>query len=135
MRIEIGPKDIKEDKVMLVRRDNGKKESVKLKDLKQKVEEELEDIQKCLFNKAEKLLKENIIKVKNLKEIGETIKNKKIAFAPLCGDESCEGDLKTGTLGVKVLNVPEKQPSELEKSKCSICAKKADYFAYIGKSY
>ena len=63
------------------------------------------------------------------------VDGKKIAFAPLCNSRDCEDKLKFESGGAKVLNIPEKQPSELGKSKCVICGAKADYLAYIGKSY
>ncbi len=135
LRIEIGPKDLKENKVVVVRRDSGKKEEIKIKDLKKKIEKILEDIQNNLLKKADKLLKDSIVNVKSFNELKKAINNKKIAFASLCKSRECEDNLKFETSGAKVLNIPETQPKELEKSECVICNKKADYFAYIGKSY
>ncbi len=135
LRIEIGPKDVEAKKVILVRRDNGKKETVAIKDLKKKVSASLAEIQDNLFSRAKKLLDESIIKANDLKEIKKTIENKKIALAPLCNSTQCEENLKSETQGAKVLNIPEQQPKELAKAKCAVCNSKANYFAYIGKSY
>lgn len=134
LRIEIGPKDVEEKKVLIVRRDNGKKESVLFEKVKDKVEELLEDIQTEMLKKAEKLLKEAIVKVEKFDALKKTIESKKIAFAPLCNSRKCEDELKFKSGGAKVLNIPEQQPS-LEKAKCVICGMKPDYFAYVGKSY
>lgn len=135
LRIEIGPKDLEKKSVMLVRRDNGKKETVAIKDLKKKVWDTLADIQDNLFAKAKKLLDESIIKANNLKEIKKAIENKKIAFIPLCNSTQCEENLKSESQGAKVINIPENQSKELSKAKCAICNSKASYFAYVGKSY
>jgi prolyl-tRNA synthetase len=132
IRIEIGPKDLGKKSVVLVRRDNGKKEVVKISALKKKVESTLEDIQKGLLKKAEKMLKDAIVKADSLDKIKKIIKNKKIAFAPLCNSEDCEGKLKHESGGAKVLNIPEKQKVV---GKCVVCRKAAHYWAYIGKSY
>ena len=63
------------------------------------------------------------------------LKGKKIAFTPLCENVKCEDNLKFESEGAKVLNIPNKQPLKLGKSACVMCKKKAEYFAYIGKSY
>lgn len=135
LRIEIGPKDIEKNEVILVRRDNGHKEKVKIKELEKKCREILEDIQDSLFKKADNLLKENILEAKTIGDVKKAVSGKKLAFAPLCKKRECEDTLKFESGGAKVLNIPEKQPSGLSKAKCVHCGDKADYFAYVGKSY
>jgi Prolyl-tRNA synthetase len=56
LRIEIGPKDIEKNQVVVVRRDTGEKEPVKLPALKKRVAELLDDIQLQLFQKAKRFL-------------------------------------------------------------------------------
>ncbi|MBI2631833.1 proline--tRNA ligase [Candidatus Pacearchaeota archaeon] len=133
LRIEIGPKEIEKKEVIIIRRDNNKKETVKIKDLKEKINEELEDIQNKLFDKAKKFLYGNFIECSSLNEVKKAIENKKIALAPLSKDEEIEDKLKFETGGAKVLNIPDEQPSV--RGKCIISGKDADYYAYIGKSY
>ena len=133
LRVEIGPKDLGKKQVVLVRRDSGKKEIVKIKDLGEKVDKFLEEMQSNMLNKAEKTLKEAIVKCESLAEIKKAVENKKIAFAPLCYKEDCENVLKYECGGVKVLNIPEKQDNKL--GKCVVCDGKAEYLAYVGKSY
>jgi prolyl-tRNA synthetase len=135
LRIEIGPKDLEKGSVVVVRRDDGKKENLKIAGLDKKVGKLLEDMQKDMLVKAEKSLLENIVVVRNLREADKAIKEKKIVFAPLSKDKGDEDMLKFKLGGAKVLNIPEIQPSGLEKEKCIVSGKKADYWAYIGKSY
>jgi prolyl-tRNA synthetase len=135
LRIEIGPKDIANKEVVVSRRDNGKKQSVKVKDLDKFIEKQLEEIQENLFKKAKKLLYDNIEEKIDIKGVEYSIHNKKIAFSPLCKKRECEDELKHRTNGAKVLNIPFSQPGKLKESKCVICDGKADYFCYIGKSY
>ena len=54
IRIELGPKDLKKNQVILVRRDTNSKESVKISSLNKKIESSLKEIQENLFKKAEK---------------------------------------------------------------------------------
>lgn len=135
IRVEIGERDIKKGEVVLVRRDNGKKSSVKNGDVKKEVEMILERIQDDLYKKASDLLKDGVIKVKDLKGIKKAVADKKISLAPLCGDVGCEDMLKYKSDGAKVLNIPEEQPKELKNSNCVVCESKANYFGYVGKSY
>ena len=135
LRIEIGPKELKENKLIVIRRDNGKKEVIKISDVKKEIGKLLEEIQESLLKKAEKLLKENITEAENLKDLKSAIKNKKIALVPLCGARECEDIVKYESGGAKVLNIPFQQPKKLDRAKCAICGKKAEYFAYVGKSY
>lgn len=132
IRIEIGPKEIKENSAIIVRRDTNSKEKVNLTIIERKIKLVLEDIQNNLLKKAEKLLKENIVEADNFKDLEKSIKNKKIVLTPLCSSRECEDNLKSKTDGAKVLNIPEKQP---KRAACVICNKDSDYWAYVGKSY
>lgn len=132
IRIELGPKDLAQKKVIVVRRDTSEKITVPIKDIKKKIETLLEEIQKNLLEKAEKLLEKSIVQCMDFNSLNKTVNGKQIAFSPLCKSRECEDNLKHKTEGAKVLNIPEKQPKGGE---CVICKKKADYWAYIGKSY
>ena len=132
LRIEIGPKEIENKSVILVRRDTNEKRVVKIQDIKKIAKAVLEDIQSNLLKKAKKLLYDNIIKAERYNEVEKAIKDKKIAFAPLCKSAECEDNLKFKTQGAKVLNIPENQP---KKTRCILCNKDSGYWAYIAKSY
>ena len=119
----------------MVRRDTNKKESVPIKELKRRTSEMLEEIQSGLFEKAKKLLNGALVEADNMASVKGAISGKKIALVPLCGDTECEDMLKSETGGAKVLNIPEKQPAKLGKSKCIVCGKKAQYFGRVAKSY
>jgi prolyl-tRNA synthetase len=133
IRIELGSRDLAKNEVVVVRRDNLTKQSVKISELETEIPQILNNIQESLFKKAKKLLDNNILEVNNLEQTQLAIKNKKIALAPLCSSKECEEDLKFKTEGAKVLNIPEKQSKP--KTKCIICNKEADYIARVGKSY
>jgi len=133
IRLEIGPKDIKKDQVVLVRRDLNTKKEIKISHLKDKVEALLETIQKSLFMKAKKLLNDNIAEVKNWKEFEDAVKNKKIVKANFCNVTECEDEIKSKLEGAKALNIPFNQEG-LEKN-CAHCGKKAKVIAYFAKSY
>jgi len=134
LRIEIGPKDLEKKQVLLARRDTGEKQALKISSLTKELPSILEKIQTNLYNTAEKVLKNSIVEVDNLKEAKTQLKNKKILFAPWCGSVKCEEQFKTDT-GAKSLNSPDKQPKLKPNQKCFICEEKATKWFYLGKSY
>ncbi len=135
IKIEIGPNEMKSKEAVVSRRDTGEKIKVKVKDLDKHVDNLLENIQDNLFKKAQKLLFDNIVEVKNLQGVVKAVNNKKIAFAPFCRRRECEDELKFKSGGAKVLNIPDSQPVNLKGAKCVVCDGKADYFGYVAKSY
>ncbi len=134
LRLEIGPKDLEKKQVIVVKRNTGEKIQLKIKTLKNEIPKILEKMQKELFEKAEKLLKENISKTENKKEMIKLIKDKKIVIVPLKNDKTSEEILKSETGGAKVLFIdPEK--TSVKNKKCIISGDNADYWVYVGKSY
>ncbi|MBD3164710.1 proline--tRNA ligase [Candidatus Woesearchaeota archaeon] len=133
LRLEIGPKDIEKKQVVVVRRDTGKKEFVKRKELKEKVKELLEDIQNSLFEKARQNMKKNIIEAESWDEFMKAAEEKKLIYAPFCGSEECEDYIKDKTRGANTRAIPFNQKKA--NKKCVHCNKEAGMYAYFGKCY
>jgi len=133
LRIEIGPKDVEADQLVLVRRDNNEKQSIKTKDLEKKVEETLNNIQEHLFKKAKDYLIKSIVEVHGFDELVDAIKNKKMAKALFCGEGQCEDHIKDKTEGANCRCIPfEQKPAH---GKCVQCGKEAKFWAIFGKGY
>jgi len=133
LRIEIGPKDLENDQLVLVRRDNNEKQTIKTKDLEKKVEQTLNDIQENLFRKAKDYLMNSIVEVHSFDEFINTIKNKKMAKAMFCGQSECEDVIKDKTEGATCRCIPFEQ--KLVKGKCIQCNSDAKFWALFGKGY
>jgi prolyl-tRNA synthetase len=132
IRLEIGPKDLEKKQVIMVRRDNGKKESVKFNSLDEKVKRVLEDIQKNLFDKAKKFLENSIKIVKNKNEFKKALDNKNLIKMCWCDNGKCEDEIKNET-GAKCITIPFKQ--DKIGGNCAYCGKEAKVWAYFGRSY
>ncbi|MBR9689715.1 MAG: proline--tRNA ligase [Candidatus Altiarchaeota archaeon] len=133
LRLEIGPRDIKEKKAVLVRRDSGEKSEVSDMYVEQAVQEGLAEIQAELFSRGKKNLEENTVVTESLEDLKKAIKGKKWARVPHCGEEACEN-----ALAEKVEGGPRVIPFEQEavhNNKCINCDKKAAYWVYWGRSY
>jgi prolyl-tRNA synthetase len=135
LRMEIGPRDLKENKVILVRRDNGKKESKQIDDnLAREIKKILDEIQDNLFQKAKENLDNSITQVKDMKELIKAIENKKLALANFCGESACEESIKEKTNGGTTRCIP--LDKEIKKgSKCIYCDKAAKHLIYFARSY
>jgi len=123
LRIEIGPKEVKENGATLVRRDNGKKYYFHCDSLEQRVEKILSDIQKSLFRKSSSFLKENTKEAGDYQEFKDMIKQKKgFVSAFWCEDPKCEAKIKEETKATtRVLPLGSKE----RKGKCIYCGRAA----------
>jgi prolyl-tRNA synthetase len=133
LRIEIGPKDIAKNQVVLVRRDNNNKESVKIARLDKKIKDILEDIQNNLFSKARKFLNSSIVEAKDWNDFVKQIKNRKLVKAFFCGNVGCEDWIKDKTGGATSRLIPLEQPKKI--GKCIHCNKEGKFLVYFAKAY
>ncbi|MBS3158346.1 proline--tRNA ligase [Candidatus Woesearchaeota archaeon] len=135
LRIEIGPKDLEKDQVVLVRRDTRKKDFVKVKDLKESVEKTLEQMHHDLFSKAKKFLDENVVSVKKFDELVKAVEEKKLAKALWCGATECEEKIKDKTAGVNARVLPFEDNKSKPHGECVLCGKDAMNVVVFGRSY
>ena len=135
IRIEIGERDIKADKVVVYRRDTGKKQDVKIGDLTKEIESLLEEIHQNLYNNALKQLKSNIHQVHDYSELKKIITGTGgFAEAPWCGSSKCEEKVKSDTKG-KISNMPLDIQEKAKGKKCIVCGEEAKHMANFAKSY
>ena len=86
IRLEIGPRDLSKSSVTLVRRDTGKKESVKRSELYFRLAQAMSDVLENITKKARAFLVSHTVAI----EIPEQAKGKKGIFQiSWCGSESC----------------------------------------------
>lgn len=131
VRVEIGPNDVAKKQVVLVRRDTGEKNIVKVVNVDLEVGKLLDKIQKDLFTKAKKFLESSIVEVKDVPELKKVVDSKKIGKVNWCGVSSCEENIKDKT-GAKSLNSDFKLKG---KGTCFACSANANFVTYFGKSY
>ena len=126
VRIEIGPRDVEQKQVVLVRRDTGKKNVVKLKEITGDVDKTLDAVQKNLFKKAQQNLKTHTVPITSFKAFATAIKNQNMTECFFCGTAQCEEQIKEKT-GASSRCLPFAP----KKGKCFLCGKegKTTYFA------
>lgn len=131
LRLEVGPKDIEKKHVVVVRRDNGKKEFVKEAELLKKIPEIIDEMHKDMFAKAKKFLDDSIVEANDWDSFRKAIEERKIVKAPFCGEPECEDWIKDKSDGATSRCVAEGKTKE----KCVQCGKEAKEFVYFSKSY
>jgi len=98
LRIEIGPKELEAGKATLVRRMDGQKKSIDLKDLKGEVGKELAQIQQDLLQKSRDYLLQNTRETNNYEEFKKIMAGPKgFIKAYWCEDPDCEAKIKEET--------------------------------------
>lgn len=132
VRLEIGPKDVKEKSVTIVKRTDGIKKQVKRNKLKLNIL--LDDIQMEMYEKAQKFNKDNTYVTSNYSEFKKDISEKKgFYLANWCGGDECEQKVKEETTATTRI-IPLKQDIK-SSDKCFVCGKKAKYKVYFAKAY
>lgn len=133
VRLEIGPRDIEKNQVVLVRRDTGEKVFVSISELNAKVKDLLKDIQKTMFQQAKNFMDANIREVDSFEEFKKIIEEKRgFIKAHWCGNGECEDFVKEQT-GATLRCIPFEQDNK--PGKCIVCGKEADKQVYFAKSY
>ena len=133
VRIEVGPRDLANGEAVVVRRDNGEKQTVKLDQLETLIPELLDTIQKDMLEKARVHRDEHTYSVKDYNEFKETIENKPgFIKAMWCGDRACEDAIKEET-GATARCMPFDQ--EHIADTCVYCGKEAKKMVYFGRAY
>jgi len=133
IRIEIGPRDIKNDSVTLVRRDTGKKEQVKQKELIKKIFLTLDEIQESIYKKALAWHETKIKLAKNINDIVENVQAGLLSKVLWCGNPACAADMEKKSDAV-FLGYDAEDRSIKKTDEC-MCGNKAKHIGYIGKTY
>jgi len=97
IRIEIGPKDIAKNQIVLARRHNQTKISLDIDGLTEKTLSELKNIQKEMFDAAKKILDERVVRVSEYQQFKKELDNGKMIDCSWCGNQTCEDKIKEET--------------------------------------
>jgi len=138
LRIELGPRDLKNNKAVLVRRDNLEKIEIDLEsDYVSKIEEIFQDISENMKNQVWEKMNGSILPTESLDNVNELVKDKKVVSFTWCGDEECGKSIEEITQ-IDILGTQSEDSDyskDINGSKCIHCGKKGKYTALIAKTY
>ncbi len=128
VRIEIGPRDLKNNQVTIADRLGLKKENVEISQVASYIREQLIVVQQALFSKALERQESQKVKKTSLADM-LTVKDTSIIITGFCGSKECESVLKQHTLSVRCIL------EEKNLEHCFNCSQKSASDAIIARSY
>jgi len=133
LRLEIGPKDIEKQHVMLARRDTREKSTAPMEGIAGAVAAMLETIQKNMLDRALAYREEHTSATASWDEFTQIMEGRPgFVVAPWCGDAVCEADIKAATQAT-IRNLPiDAAPGG---APCVKCGRPSVADAWFAKAY
>lgn len=132
LRIEIGPRDIENNQLVLAKRNDGAKVVVKNNELLNVVKKTLATIHQEMYQKAYQFLIEHVKEVHTVDELKKALDEGGYAKMMWCEDEACEIKIKE-MFQATARAIPFNQiPFD---DKCPICGKKATKVVLFARAY
>uniref|UniRef100_A0A672T1W6 Bifunctional glutamate/proline--tRNA ligase n=1 Tax=Sinocyclocheilus grahami TaxID=75366 RepID=A0A672T1W6_SINGR len=148
IRLEVGPKDLKQGRFVAVRRDTGEKLTVPEADAEKKILNLLEEIQNNLFKRASDDLHKHMVVADTMEQFQKDLDQGRIVQIPFCGGIECEDwikkttakdqDLEPGapSMGAKSLCIPFEPLKKLQAGQMCVSGKEpAQFYTLFGRSY
>ncbi len=133
IRVEIGPKDIANHEVVMVRRDKGEKKVISMHNLVEILEDELDIMQSDLLNRAREFMAEHSYEVDDYEKFKSIIEEKPgFVYAHWCGSDQCEREISDETKAT-IRCIPLSQASE--QGKCIKCGAASGQRVVFAKAY
>lgn len=136
LRIEVGPKDVAEEQVVLARRDVPGKEgkwAVPTEGLGEEVPRALEETQRSLFARALNFREEHTHRPTDWEGFVAAVEDG-FALVPWCGDAACEDEIQEKTKATNRCIPLEAEPLPAG-AKCIRCGRPAREWAIFARAY
>ena len=130
VRVEIGPRDLEQGKIMLFRRDTLEKITVSLDNAVEEITALLDTIQKDMLAEALKRREERIVYANTVAELLNGVETGNFVKAGWCGERDCEEKIKAETAATSRVYA-EGETAET----CVCCGKKAKHMVIFARAY
>ncbi|RLI04840.1 hypothetical protein DRO26_03865 [Candidatus Bathyarchaeota archaeon] len=135
LRIEVGPKDIEQKTLTMVRRDTLERIKIDESKIVDETRKILNEIQKSLRKKAWEWFLSRVKKTDNFQEIIKLSNEKPLVIETYwCGKNECGLALEDQT-NMNVLGISLESGEELKNKKCSVCGEEAQFTIRLAKTY
>ena len=134
LRIEIGPKDLEQQQMTLVRRDTHEKTTAPLESAESSISKLLDDIHDSMLHQAAEHMRKHIVPIQTRDELIEVVNSGKFAYGPWCGCQDCEEQLKADA-AITTRCMPFEGQEEAQGKVCALCGRPAKAMMYYAKSY
>ncbi|KAM0676532.1 hypothetical protein BDAP_002894 [Binucleata daphniae] len=145
IRIEVGERDYKQRKLVIVPRHTLNKKSLEYCNLENQIENEINNMHNEMYEAAEKRLEQKIKSVEDMHKFIELLNDGYILLASWCDTIACEESIKVKTevtdesgavvtMGAKSLCIPYDMQENIQQN-CFQCQQKAKCKAIFGRTY
>ena len=146
IRLEVGPRDVKNAETRAVLRFDGSKQQLSTENLSSTISNMLETIHQSMFAKLQAQRDSHMPIIEEWDQVVPALDNKSLVLLPWCETEKCEElikertsrkgnlDEKAPAMGAKSLCIPFDQPRKVS-GKCINCELEAKSFTLFGRSY
>ena len=131
VRIEIGPRDIENNKAVIVRRDTLVKQDISLDNLAENINELLVTVQKEMLEKSRERRDAKVKHATSIEGILEGVETKNFVKAGWCGCRECEDKIKEQTGATARVMCDE----EGVEGVCPVCGKPAKHKVIFARAY
>lgn len=133
VRIEIGPREVNNETVTLVRRDTLEKTNVDLEDMISSVKAMFDEIFQELRERSQKTMEDFIGDAHSIEELRELVNEGKMVRINWCGRPECAFEIKDLVAG----EIRGTRWDELEEPEddCINCGEEATDIAYVSRTY
>jgi len=133
VRVEVGPRDVRDKHITICERVNLVRVSVALEEAVQTIKEIFEKIARDLKNRSLSILKDMTTDTSDIESLRKAIKAKKIARVCWCGDIECAEKITEesgGEIRGHRIDIEEKP-----EHPCIICGREAEKIVYVARAY
>ena len=131
IRVEVGPRDMENQELVICRRDENTKQTVNINDASNVIIELLDSIQSNLFNQAQSFMDSHTVNVNTWDEFKENINNG-FVICGWDGQSESESKIKNETKAT-IRCLPFEQ--NIDSLQCVYSGNKAKYIAVFSKAY
>ena len=131
LRLEIGPRDVAKNALVMVRRDTMEKQFIKRDGILETVVHELETMQGEMLERARTFREANTFEINDYEEFKKNV-DTGFLMSHWCGSAECETKVKADTKAT-IRNIPFDQKKEA--GKCIVCGGKSDGRVIFAKAY
>lgn len=133
LRIELGPRDIENGKMVICRRDTLNKAEYPLTNASECVAELLNAVQKDMLEAASVRRDSRIVYAADIEELLQGVEGGNFVKAGWCGKRECEDKVKSDTAATA--RVYAEDDGNKKCQKCVACGKKSAHTVYFARAY
>jgi prolyl-tRNA synthetase len=132
LRLEIGPRDVAANQVVLVRRTGGAKATVSLDGIEQTVAWALDEVQGEYYARGKAFLDEHTVSAETMDALEEAVRDRRgFVRTNWCGDQACEDAIRERT-GASPRVIPL---DDRPQGTCLVCGRPSTATVFYARAY